>query len=155
MLDFDLEVSYSQICVFHSHLENPFNNWTDEHVRQGFSWRDGSACFFTLEESGSTKVFIEVKEQGSLREDTVRAIQLPFTVPEDGLIDVASVADSIQLKLPSGNYSLIFETGFNEHGSLWCLLNFLTSPFTEASILRADAELHPPTRLLMTAEPTL
>ncbi|HEY9405475.1 MAG TPA: competence protein ComJ [Pyrinomonadaceae bacterium] len=155
MLSFDLEVSYSQICVFHTNLQSPFNDWTDEHVKQGFSWRPGSVCFRMLEEFGSAKVLVELKEQVNLRSDTIRAFQLPFVVPQDGLIEVASVADSKQLKLNPGSYSLAFETGLDEDGGMWCFLSFLMSPSVEARILRADAELNPRPHLLMTAEPAL
>lgn len=155
MVSLDLEVSYSQICVFQTRLQNPFNDWTDEHVNQGFSWRPGSACFRTLEEFGSTEVFVEVKERANIRADAIRAIQLPFAVPEDGLIEVASVADSKQLELPPGSYPLVFETGFDENGSMWCSFSFLTTPSDEARVIKADAEPNHPSPLLMVAEPAL
>ena len=48
MEKFIIDVSYSQIAVFNSELENPFNDWTDQHVLQGFSWREESGSFKTL-----------------------------------------------------------------------------------------------------------
>lgn len=44
-----LEVDYNQVAVFSSGLANPFNDWEERHVGQGFSWRPESVSFRTLE----------------------------------------------------------------------------------------------------------
>ena len=38
---FDIEIAYGQIAIFAASLENPFNDWSAEHIAQGFSWRPG------------------------------------------------------------------------------------------------------------------
>lgn len=53
---FSLEIAYGQIGVFDASLAQPFNDWTDAHVRQGFSWRSGSVSFRTLEGAGAIAV---------------------------------------------------------------------------------------------------
>ncbi|MFC0691986.1 competence protein ComJ [Paraburkholderia humisilvae] len=35
------EVSYSQLAVFASAFSQPYNDWSDRHVVQGFAWRPG------------------------------------------------------------------------------------------------------------------
>jgi hypothetical protein len=149
---FKLNISYSQICVFDSSLLSPFNDWTDLHVRQGFSWRPGSVSFRTLEEAGSIEVYVEIKNQLVLKEETIRAIRVPFRVSENRAIEVASIGESSQLDINPGDYSLVFETGFNKNSSTWCSFSFLKGSSTEAEILKADEELNPPSILLMTSE---
>ncbi|WP_414694810.1 competence protein ComJ [Pinirhizobacter sp.] len=39
---FDLYVSYSQLAVFQRGLDEPFNMWTDEQVKEGYSSKPGS-----------------------------------------------------------------------------------------------------------------
>ncbi|MBN9391540.1 MAG: hypothetical protein J0I20_26140 [Chloroflexi bacterium] len=53
---FDFYISYSQLIIFDNELEAPFNDWRPEHVAQGFSWREGSVSFRTLEDNGSMRV---------------------------------------------------------------------------------------------------
>ena len=52
-IQFDLFASYSQVSVFMAKLDSPFNDWEQEHVEQGFAWREGSVSFATLEEAGT------------------------------------------------------------------------------------------------------
>src|ERR1041384_2036552 len=148
MINFSLYISNSQLCIFDSSVQTPFNDWTEEHVKQGFSWRPGAVSFGTLEESGPIEVTVEIKEQINLRASTVRAIQVPFTVTENGGVEVATITDSKQLKINPGEYSLVFEVGLEEDHNMWCCFTFLTNPSKEAKILIADDELSPPERLL-------
>ena len=45
-----LEISYGQLAVFANSLPQPFNDWTDQHVSQGFAWRPGSVTFRSMVE---------------------------------------------------------------------------------------------------------
>lgn len=38
-----LEVAHRQLAVFDARLSDPFNDWSDAHMAQGFAWRPG-AC---------------------------------------------------------------------------------------------------------------
>jgi hypothetical protein len=150
---FELTISYAQIAVFHAGLENPFNDWTETHVRQGFSWRPESVSFATLEESGKARIYVNKVEELALRSDTVRAIQVPLTVPETKLVEVASITESKVIEIGSGGYALTFETGFDEGHLMWCAITFQKSNRPIARILRADQELNPPEDLLLSATP--
>ncbi|MBL8171499.1 MAG: hypothetical protein JNJ50_25280 [Acidobacteria bacterium] len=153
MANLTINISYSQICVFDSSLQNPFNDWTDDHVSQGFSWRYNAVSFRTLEEFGIAEVEVVIKSHIDIKTNTVRAIQVPFTVPENGSIDVASIEDSKSLEINPGRYTLVFETGFDNYGNMWCSLSFVSAFSEEAKILKADDELNPPPTLVMTANP--
>ncbi len=105
---FDLNVSYGQLAIFWSTLPQPFNDWTDQHVGQGFAWRPGSASFRTLIESGIHTVDVNLVDQAlPVSSDAVRVIEVPFDVPADGAIEVASISDSVPLTLPAGMYQLL------------------------------------------------
>ena len=45
-VNFTLDISYSQLVVFQKGMENPFNDWENTHVDQGFAWRPGSVSFW-------------------------------------------------------------------------------------------------------------
>jgi len=152
---FELEVSHAQLAVFDAHLANPFNDWTDAHVDQGFSWRPGSVSFATLETTGSIAVTLEPPGSVSPRDaPPIREILVPFTVPAHGKVEVATMSGSVPVQLPAGQYALTYRHGSSADGAMSATLSFApaTSPVT-AEILRADDALKPPAQLVMTAEP--
>ena len=38
----ELELSYKQFCIFNETVSNPFNDWSEANVAQGFSISEGS-----------------------------------------------------------------------------------------------------------------
>lgn len=152
---FTLDVSYAQIAVFDSQLANPFNDWEDGHVLQGFSWRVGSVAFATLDAVGSIEVsvsrgaFVDVGRSGLVRE-----ILVPFVVPQHGAIEVATISGGVSVEMPGGAYGLTFSHGRSSEGGMWASLNFEPSvAIVQPAIKRADSALSPPLTLLMTARP--
>jgi hypothetical protein len=155
MAAFSLEVSYAQLAVFDATLVAPFNDWSHDHVNQGFAWRPGSVSFRTLNTAGS--VLIEVFRSRSLdegRSTAERIVAVPFSVPERGDIEVASIAGGVALELPPGEYELTFEHGQRPGSGMWANLYFKSVAAPVAPrVIRADAELNPPAVLVMTAQP--
>jgi hypothetical protein len=149
LASFRLNVSYSQICVFQAGLESPFNEWLQEHVDQGFSWRPGAVSFRTLESEAETNIEVCTNTEVKPSPKGERIIQVPFH--SNGGIEIASITDSRELKLPKGDYNLVFENGIEE-GGMWVTLIFISNLTLKAAILRADPELKPKSELLMTAE---
>jgi len=152
-LMFSLYVTYEQIAVFHSGLEAPFSNWTQAHVDQGFAWRPESVSFRCLEEVGQIVVSVAVNEQVTLRPDTRRAIAVPFVVPAGGWIEIASITDGNEVQVAEGAYALVFQTGIDSSGAMWCDLSFIKSEHPSFTVLRADLGLCVSNDLLKTAEP--
>lgn len=153
MASFSIDASYSQVCVFLADQHNPFNNWTEQHVAQGFAWRPGSVSFRTFDD-GSVTVSVTRKGRFDESSRATRVIRVPFSVPTDSTVEVGSIFDSQQIELPAGDYSLTFEHGRDADGGMWC--NLLFEPVAhavQASVLRADKELRPGEQLLMNAEP--
>jgi hypothetical protein len=154
MVDCEIGISYSQIAAFDPAMDKPFNDWSDQHVAQGFAWRPGSVSFGTLESGGKAHVSVRllVEESFQPKEDAARAIQVPFTVSLKNEVEIASIASGQRLEIPSGEYCLIFETGLRRD-QMWCWFTFKKQVDAVPRILRADDELTPPEQFVMTAEP--
>ena len=149
---FSLVVAYSQIAVFQSSLENPFNEWTDRHVAQGFAWRPGSVSFGTLDGDGQISVRVQVTSHFTPSPSAVRVIQVPFRVRSDRTIEIATTTNSMKVELDEGEYLLVFEHGRGVEGRMWANFWF-THGTGAAAILSADPEISPDAELLMNAQP--
>jgi len=151
--EFTLGIDYHQIAVFNPDLRDPFNDWTDVHVRQGFSWRHGSVSFGTLSQSGQFRVVVSVRKEVDLPDGTVRAISVPFLVDSNG-VEVGGVFGGVRLGIASGHYKLVFVAQKVTHQEAEVYhFQFIQAENPAAQILVADAELDPPDELCMTAEP--
>ncbi len=151
-VEFPILVSYSQVTVFDHSLERPFNQWTDKHVAQGFSWRPGSAAFRTISESGQHLVTVTVDViEDQQPPDAIRVIDVPFEVPSDGAVEIGSISDSSLLEIPPGTYRLRFECYEPVSGQA-ARIRFLFSRNTHPTfgIVRADPELNSEGQLLLT-----
>ena len=145
-----LDVSYSQVAVFMSELERPFNIWTEHHVRQGFSWRPESVAFRTIEEAGPHSVELIVCSDAEVSNDAARVIQTPFEVSRGGRIEVASISDGARFDMSPGKYALRFEC-FPCSGSATPKIKLIFSKQEGASfqIIRADSEISETDNLLV------
>ncbi|WP_425603348.1 competence protein ComJ [Luteimonas endophytica] len=110
MTSFNLFVSYSQIAVFWPTLENPFSSWTEGEVERGFTFRPGSVSFKTTTESGdySLEVFDD-SIGGSPNSECVTSVEVPFEVPENGEVEIASISDGCVISVTPGTVQLRFE----------------------------------------------
>ena len=154
MVKIRLEVSYSQLAIFASALADPFNDWTDQHVAQGFAWRSGSASFRTLVEAGLHEIDVDVVDHvGLVDPSTIRAIEVPFEVPMDGSIEVASIAESSPLNLPPGEFLLRCEFLQPKTQEVHPVrLVFAKKDSLHFAIVRADEELSVDGELLTSAD---
>lgn len=154
---FPLYILYSQLCVFVSSLQQPFNDWLQAHVDQGFAWRPGSASFRALVEEGQHLVELEISKQPTEPSGTaIRVIEVPFEVPADGNIEVASISESVPLTLTAGSYILrcaFYEK--NESGVFPVRLTFIPSENPKFKVARADNELCVPLELVKEANPAI
>ncbi|MEO5927635.1 MAG: competence protein ComJ [Patescibacteria group bacterium] len=118
---FDLDISYSQIYLFSVGTNNPFNQWEDKHLLQGFSWREGSVGFATMEESGIGHISVEFinKPLTSWLDGVQTVIEIPYEITL-GAIEIASIADSKKIKAEDGKYALFFQHGINSQDEMWC-----------------------------------
>ena len=149
-----LEVSYGQLAVFVSSLEHPFNDWTDQHVSQGFAWRPGSVSFRTLLEAGQHLVEINVVDHMSaVHHEAVRVVEVPFQVSTDGTVEVGSIAETVPLSLPTGLFLLRCELMQPQSLNARVQLTFARNDEPRFAVVRADNELSIDGELLTNAEP--
>ena len=149
-------ITRSQLAVFDPDLVEPFNDWRQVHVDQGFTWRPNSVSFGTLIDIGDLPVEVRKDTKICLLPETIRAISVPYIVPESGKVGHSDMADEAVIPLPPGPYALVFETAFlsdDPEDGTWVRLTFIACESAKPSILRQDAELNPPDVLDMHAVP--
>jgi hypothetical protein len=171
LFSFEDVAAHSTLTVYNSDMDWPCNRWTERHINQGFSWREGCVAFATL---GSMGIDVEVwlADEIEVLPQTERCILIPFVVNQGGEIGVDGSCGSHRLPIPSGPYDLLFENGMHydrdqteqdeEFGlrDMWCRLTFIPSQQPRAEILK-EVEvkggeghiLSPSYPLLMEAEP--
>ncbi|MBW4420286.1 MAG: competence protein ComJ [Myxacorys californica WJT36-NPBG1] len=170
LASFSIGLDYSQMCIYDPSLEFPGNDWDDQHVDQGFTWRPFSVSFRTIGSDDDCDIEIWDASEISIQPNAVRAIVVPFSVPMSGSIVITggtSVVPEHELKLPSDEYALVFEYGLREEYwqnpeyqepdalfiPTWSRLTFIPDRSVEPRILRADSDLSPSYPLLMEARP--
>lgn len=152
---FDLDISYGQISVFLSTIPQPFNDWTQAHFEQGFAWRVGSVSFATLKEAGKFIIDVLVTDNiDNNSNNSIRTIEVPFVIPENEQIEIASIADSLKITIPSGKYTLKYELLSQEDASKGHIrLIFRKSETKNFLVMREDKKLIAQENLLITANP--
>jgi hypothetical protein len=138
-------VSYGQVAVFDADDPN-FNLWSDDHVAQGFAWRQGCACFGVPDHDGACLVHVGAAERmPGASPGSTRAIVVPYRVV-GGRIGVGSIGDEVCVRLPPGPYDVMFELEPNhirngrEYAFLITLI-FAVSNEARFAILKRDAEM--------------
>jgi len=152
-IEFNLELAWSQISLFEANLTDPFNDWNERHLAQGFTWRPGSVSFRTVERHGDIAVTVDFIGQLAVDPEAHRAVVVPFTC-WGGVVEISTIAQSELLEIPAGRYALLYQVGVS-HGQQWVKFGLLEAPFmpVEAVILRGDSEVDGRVHLLMEAEP--
>ena len=151
MMELEITVSYAQLCVFDPAIEAPYNDWTDAHVAQGFSWRPGSVSFATDGDGSPIVVHVTSAEGPPVLFDANSAIRVPFVVSPSGAIEVGSVMSGIQAAIPPGRYALYFLTP-SAPSSLFRLI-FVPAEEVEPAVLKEGRNAKMQLGYLMTAAP--
>ena len=95
-----IEIEYRQICVFNSKLKNPYNDWSEKSVNQGFAYRKGSVSFDT-EHDGIFDLYIN--EIINNNNEIIKEFKLPFVAKND--IEIGSIINTMKIK--NNNYKAI------------------------------------------------
>lgn len=168
---FDMYPDYFHFRVWDAKLDlgETYHEVNEQTLRQGFSSRFGrSLNFSTLGDCMGITIevwYADESEEVCLRDDTIRAILVPFSVSGSFKIDDCMGATEVSLSTRPGNYALLFEIklrndreylkssryqeiiegGFSEE---WCYLTFYPrSEPIQPEILRLDAWSSPPYHL--------
>ncbi|TYP70214.1 competence protein ComJ [Paenibacillus methanolicus] len=154
----ELTISYSQLTVYNQETEHPFSDWTDAHIRQGFTWREGAVSFGAIGDERSI-IEVAVRKEAAPEPGAIRAIVVPFETGEGGVIVSSILSEAYGYDVPQGSYEL------------WCeivpappeaagnrtryLFTFVPCGDPKARIAKRDAELDPGKTLLMVASPAI
>lgn len=95
-----IEIEYRQICVFNSKLKNPYNDWSEKSVNQGFAYRKGSVSFDT-EHDGCFDLYLNEKINNT--NEIIREFELPFSAKNE--IEIGSIINTVKIK--NNNYKSI------------------------------------------------
>lgn len=144
----DVAVSHAQICVFDPALATPFNDWSDRHVQQGFSWRPGSVSFAVGPDCAQLHVTIHRSSSEPDIGAALTAVRVPFEVPPAGEIEVTSITDGFPVHIAPGRYDLYFS--LREGGAD---LIFAPPAHDEAQVLVSSHLARPQPTYLMDADP--
>ncbi|WP_066172200.1 competence protein ComJ [Bacillus marinisedimentorum] len=153
-MTFESDILYSQLAVFQYGLENPFNDWNDTHVNQGFAWREGSVSFGTLSNDEECKITVRVTDKKEVDTDAIRAIAVPFYISKKG-IEVGSIMETIAIDIEEEMYELLFAVKRLENGLGHYSFSFIKNTNPTVNIIKVDEELNPPSVLVMNAEPAI
>lgn len=152
MSDFKLMIMYSQISIFNKDLNNPFNNWTDDHVRQGFSWRLESVSFKTLIDSGEINISVSIDNQYTKKDNSIIIIRVPFNVTNNS-VEIASITNTRYFDIYNGEYNLYYESGFDSLSNNWCKFTFVKEMDHTPLIIKSEVEIISSNELIMNAYP--
>lgn len=149
-----IDVDYGQLAVFAGALSQPFNDWTDRHVDQGFAWRPGSVSFRTLDAAGLHRVEVScVENLAEPDAKAVRVIDVPFEVPQDGAVEIGSVVSTVPTTLPPGRLALRCEFFRSDEAGAFAKLMFAKDDTPRFAVVRADDALAVRGDLLTSAQP--
>jgi len=94
-------------------LREVFHEFTDQTMTQGFSRHPGSYNFYPFTECMQLSIEVwlaDPEDPVVLKPNTVRAIMVPYSVPQAGvkISDLLTVVEELIL-IPEGGYALVFE----------------------------------------------
>ncbi|MEB3181100.1 MAG: hypothetical protein VKL59_19000 [Nostocaceae cyanobacterium] len=162
---------YPDNCAFRIHdasdsIRDTYHPVTDRTLAQGFSGSPRSYHFSTLGDCRNIRIEVwlaDKQEEVKLRTDTVRAVMVPFSLSQAGIL-IAELSGFVEQRifLGSGEYALVFEIklrndaeylnspryqenvedGFTEES---CYLSFYPREQpVQPEILRVDTWSYPP-----------
>jgi hypothetical protein len=121
----ELYISYSQFSVFNYGIENPFSDWSPDHVAQGFTLREGAIGIATINSYGKIKINVNLSKE--ILTDALRVFILPFCIKGGKGIRIASITEEVPIEMADGDYSIIIQTGNIDSENEWCNLSFIKS----------------------------
>ena len=71
---FEASPSYNTLIVVRPGVQGPYNDCTQEHIDQGFSWREGSISFYHPDSISCLVEFLVGREQSTIGGDPRYAI---------------------------------------------------------------------------------
>ena len=145
-------ISYNQIVVFDTSLKRPFNDWTKQHVHQGFSMRKWSIWFGTTIDWWSCELNIKINKPYVLNPSSTDAILVPFYT-DSWKIGVWWLFDFQIFEIIPWEYELFYEVGMKNSDEMFCNIYFNKKDSTEAKIIKLQPQYTTVYPLLLDADP--
>jgi len=146
-----IEITNWAINVHDANLPQPLNNWRQEHLDQGFAWREKSIAFLALQTNVMMLVSYGRARNFQLRQGVVRAIQAPLLVTSGNVV-IEAIEDGFVFDIPNASYCVVFQTGCNEDQTMWGDFTFCTDIPQEHKNLVCDSRIQIPERYELRAE---
>ena len=140
----EINISYNQLAVFYPSVQNPFNDWNDELLKQSISCRLDSACF---EMYGDGIYKYSITDNKLIDKDISefsRIYLVPFGKPLCE-IELASIYESKIHKLGSDYYSYYYLLRPTEFKII------LSKEKAELKIVKLDKQI--PAKLITNSKP--
>jgi len=146
-----IPVLHGQVSLFNRALKNPYNDWTDLHVSQGFSYRRKSVSFALP----SATLLVDVHLQSLPASELIgRHFRLPFDVEGTEGIEFGNVIDTVHFPLEEGRYTIDFAL-YKPYAETTSAGLVISVGDCEAQIVQADEALATPDELHLQAQPAL
>lgn len=148
-----LPILYAQLAVFSSDEEDPYNDWADGHLAQGFAWRPASVSFAISPDIHELWVDIKQLKTHAPSPNADRVILVPIHVKGGRGLECGNVVNTVQIAIPDGQYALFFELFEpNDAGQARAEIT-LTLETTMPCILKPGPDMTVPEKLLLEASP--
>ena len=109
---YDLLISYSQIQVRAGDFNEQLCQWGKENIEQGAILHESYVVFDPLpDDTFGAQVIIKFNEQFVMDSNTQRGIVVPFVIPENENLVIASASElfDVHLNYVPGDYNLYYE----------------------------------------------
>lgn len=142
---FSIQIFYGQLAVYRPDVPQ-LNLWNDQHVAQGFAWREGNVSFGVPDHDGPSWVEVDFQDTApAITPECIRAVRVPLSIDDHGAV-LATVMDEMRLAIKPGMYSVYFELRPGgeidkvQH-AFRIRLTFVPDPAADFTILKGDSEL--------------
>jgi len=107
MMFFPVSINYAQISVCDSN-EIVFSTWNQEHVEQGFVWKEHHISFGIPDHDGPSLVETQlVTDFPPVNDNVLRAIEAPLSAPHG--VTIATIMEDYPINnIPPGEYDVQF-----------------------------------------------
>jgi hypothetical protein len=151
---FEIFVSYYQFGVYDAAMDRPFNDWSAQHVAQGFSWRPESAFFQSPFEDGPHFFQVQLSDDRPLPDKrSQRAIVVPFPRIITREVEIGSIGSSHTFAMPAARNSIFAEFIARRKETPLVKLTFYNESRALFRIVRAESSDMATATLLTTAQP--
>jgi hypothetical protein len=148
-----MPVLYGQIVAFSSELSNPYNDWDDGHISQGFSWRPESVSFSIPSEIAVLDLHIELDNFEKIERRCIRVIKVPIILGITKKIEVGNILNTLDFEMKYDKCTVTFQLLYGiSNGKSEAKIS-ICAGYCEPQIIIADKELNPPSELHLIAFP--